>query len=809
VLFRGLSTRQLVRRAPRSLQVGLLTPCDLACGFCYRDRTAPSLLQPDFLLDLLERCEAWGVLEVAFGGGEPLLFKGLVQMLRDLRARTRLGIGLTTNGTRLDASALRELAGLVDELRLSAYPDNGYRATLQRARGAKVGPVGLNLLVTPVNVGLLEPLVLDALALGASDVLLLGYKGPDPTLHLGDAGIAALQAAVRRLEGAPLKLDVCWYPLLPHVPHLFERSDCGAGDRFLVITPDRAAQPCSFHDRRVPFDTFDELVSIWEGFRAERPATSTAGCTRPRFLPLATPQPEALAAWTWRARASNNSGDWTIVARFCDPARAQRVATALRELARAHEAFLASPEGQAFVEQNGYDGSVPTPPLVQFGEAHGFAWTEGLWWEEDGAGAPVLTAGAIGDAVVVYHPYCMGLPELPFQEFFTRMGAEELSNQQYRRPHVVVTAHGASAADVQAIRAYLERLETVDYASELREPPPWGGECQDPRVASDEDRSARLDNGPHQVDFVADHLRLTVSLCNVLAGSLQLERWLRERGASEVSIVVQRPDDAAPLESADPKREPILGLFGELGRPLQERLAGASPDARLSLLFATGRIPTGATLADLPPNQVAELALPLAERAWAAGLDVSSAVDAVVERAGSAAAPLAVAQWRAVDARGNEERRRALRALAVLPDNEVEALTRGWLEAPSVSDVVRGQRLQQLDPQGWPWVLPILEAWWIRQPATAPIQEVWGRVARACRLDWPTAARWLGAGRPLSLVALDGLRLLSGAWPTGMPPESTLNETLDQLVRTDPTPRTEMGAAYLRKCAKDARRRDQ
>ena len=83
VLVRSEATRALRRQAPRSLQIGLLTPCNLACSFCYRDAAAPSFLTREFLLELLEQAAAWGVLEVAFGGGEPLLFKGFIELLRD------------------------------------------------------------------------------------------------------------------------------------------------------------------------------------------------------------------------------------------------------------------------------------------------------------------------------------------------------------------------------------------------------------------------------------------------------------------------------------------------------------------------------------------------------------------------------------------------------------------------------------------------------------------------------------------------------------------------------------------------------
>jgi hypothetical protein len=46
---------------------------------------------------------------------------------------------------------------------------------------------------------------------------------------------------------------------------------------------------------------------------------------------------------------------------------------------------------------------------------------------------------------------------------------------------------------------------------------------------------------------------------------------------------------------------------------------------------------------------------------------------------------------------------------------------------------------------------------WIEQHISKPITDEWGRLAAASALDWPRVERWLEHGRPLSLVALDGL----------------------------------------------------
>ena len=158
VLLRSAATTGLRRCAPRVLQIGLLTTCNLRCGFCYRDPKVPNRLDAGFLLDLLRRAADWGVLEVAFGGGEPLMYPGLLDILQQLHEQTPLGVNLTTNGTLLSLEIVAQLTECVGEIRISAYPDNHYRRTLRMLAGKNVG---INWLVTPANIGLVEPYVRD------------------------------------------------------------------------------------------------------------------------------------------------------------------------------------------------------------------------------------------------------------------------------------------------------------------------------------------------------------------------------------------------------------------------------------------------------------------------------------------------------------------------------------------------------------------------------------------------------------------------------------------------------------------------
>src|SRR5262249_17927048 len=150
---------------------------------------------------------------------------------------------------------------------------------------------GVNWLVTPANVGLVEPVVRDCLASGAGNVLLLGYKGEDAGMRLGPDGLARLGDALPRLEGLPVMLGICLYPQLPDVPRLFPRADCGAGDEFLTITPDKRVEACSFHHESPRFETLEDLARIWEEMRARRAPARIGGCTRRAFEGARRPLP--------------------------------------------------------------------------------------------------------------------------------------------------------------------------------------------------------------------------------------------------------------------------------------------------------------------------------------------------------------------------------------------------------------------------------------------------------------------------------------------------------------------------------------
>lgn len=284
-LCTGPETTHLRMRGPRVVQFAITNACNLACTFCSRDEEARSSWTANEAFDILRALDAAGTLEVAFGGGEPLVFKGFVDLAHRLYRETQLAIGVTTNGTRLDEATAKALGPVVGQIRLSVYDDVEHRPIIERLVRNRVR-FGVNWLVTPARMANVCEFVLELAAAGCRDILLLSYNGQDPNLHLDERQTKELERQVRLLHRAlgartTLKLDICWGSRLEGVPRLFENRSCPAGREFIVITSDKRLAPCSFHHRSFPIRSVDDILGVW---RDEAPVLATAardpGCAR-------------------------------------------------------------------------------------------------------------------------------------------------------------------------------------------------------------------------------------------------------------------------------------------------------------------------------------------------------------------------------------------------------------------------------------------------------------------------------------------------------------------------------------------------
>jgi hypothetical protein len=292
VKLEGEETADLQRTAPRTLLIAVTNICNLQCPFCYRDLTSPSAWTYESLLEFCQQASDWGVLEVAFGGGEPTLFKDWAGFINTLYATSRLCINFTTNGMFLSEDFLRSVEGKVGNIRLSLYDTNHWAQTIERLVGCGAR-FGVNWLITPDDLPTLETKFLRLLGMGVRDFLLLSYKGSDMRMHFRGGDYDTLAALINKLhaavgDSAQIKLDSCWGEMLPSVPRLFDTPDCGAGDDFLSITSDKHIKPCSFHHWTIPFETLADVRRFWVTQRRARLEANIAGCARLplRALPL-------------------------------------------------------------------------------------------------------------------------------------------------------------------------------------------------------------------------------------------------------------------------------------------------------------------------------------------------------------------------------------------------------------------------------------------------------------------------------------------------------------------------------------------
>jgi radical SAM protein with 4Fe4S-binding SPASM domain len=277
-------------RAPLVAHWAVTYRCNLHCPFCYSESGPHREAGPEAetRLRIVERLAAWGILEVALGGGEPTILTDFPALLAAIR---KFGMvpNITTNGTIHSppvVQALAEHAGIVHlsadrpEL-LDAARGTGIFARLQETaqllRQAAVR-LGLNLLLTPDNIRDIAHSLETACSLGMQSITLLRPKGEwaatrwpgFPNADDLDALATDLRAFLAPQPPLRLYVDTAlrseWSRL-----GLFEDPEpevlgCGGGQRHVAVTPEGDVYPCS-HLRRPTYRLgnllYDNGPQLW------------------------------------------------------------------------------------------------------------------------------------------------------------------------------------------------------------------------------------------------------------------------------------------------------------------------------------------------------------------------------------------------------------------------------------------------------------------------------------------------------------------------------------------------------------------
>jgi radical SAM protein with 4Fe4S-binding SPASM domain len=296
--------------------------CNLACAFCYSESHPRREHEPaaHIRARIVERLAAWGIFEVALGGGEPTILSDFSQLLAAIR-RHGMVPNVTTNGVSCSDTMLSALAEHAGTVHLSADRSE----LLDAARGAGVSARikntarrlstfnirwGVNLLLSPDNVQSLHQSLVAMEALGATAITLLRPKGawttrnwpgfPSPRdMSLIAAGVNRFikrAPALRLFVDTALRSEWSQAGLLGDPEP--EVVGCGGGQRHVAITPAGDVYPCS-HARGINLrmgnlmrDDFDQ---IWQGARGQAARRrfkkqchgATCACSGPQSMIIA------------------------------------------------------------------------------------------------------------------------------------------------------------------------------------------------------------------------------------------------------------------------------------------------------------------------------------------------------------------------------------------------------------------------------------------------------------------------------------------------------------------------------------------
>ncbi|NVB42659.1 radical SAM protein [Pseudenhygromyxa sp. WMMC2535] len=218
-----------------SLELG--NRCDKACWFCYAGSqpAGASAWTVDAAVELARDCAAHGVRAVSFGGGEPLQWPGLFEVLAATRGR--LFRSLTSNGLELEARLDELVAAAPDKVHLSIhFPEDAAEVERVIAGVAALDAAGLragvNLLIrrSGLEAARASAERLRAAGIGRERVVYLPMRGMDTPSAEQVASVAAA-------PGGRFMSMSCL-------------SACAISPRFCAISWDRRVGWCSYTTQR-------------------------------------------------------------------------------------------------------------------------------------------------------------------------------------------------------------------------------------------------------------------------------------------------------------------------------------------------------------------------------------------------------------------------------------------------------------------------------------------------------------------------------------------------------------------------------
>lgn len=255
---------------PLYAQVAVTSRCNMRCWWCYASSSPEggAELSLEDLKDLIAFLDRWGLLGVAFGGGEPFLHPRLVDIVKWTWQNTGLDISITTNGSASERQ-IRAIEGFVGEVRVSIRTVENC-ALLGKFAGRKFD-LGVNLLLFRNGVSKVEKLIAKCLKMGINDFLINDFRAVGRGIAYADrepaqADFNELAATIAKLQDrATFKVSSRLARSLgggfKFVP--FSREDVGC---IIAVTADKKVKPTSLSPEEHPFQDPYEIPEIYNHF---------------------------------------------------------------------------------------------------------------------------------------------------------------------------------------------------------------------------------------------------------------------------------------------------------------------------------------------------------------------------------------------------------------------------------------------------------------------------------------------------------------------------------------------------------------
>jgi len=231
--------------SPRTFSIAITNDCNANCPFCHVPKGF-DYLEKDFIVDFCKKIDELGCLDIAIGGGEPLLHPEIVEICKSIWTETNLGISITSNGQLLTDSLIEDLSENISFIRISIDSINS--ETYREIRNYDLDdikqnllklkdkiPFGINMVVSSKTISELDKMLDFAREIGAGELLLLPMIN-DGQILLNEFELKCLETwinlnyekfPIRILEQARKRINI---------PILFENDDYYSDYLYLSAT---------------------------------------------------------------------------------------------------------------------------------------------------------------------------------------------------------------------------------------------------------------------------------------------------------------------------------------------------------------------------------------------------------------------------------------------------------------------------------------------------------------------------------------------------------------------------------------------